>query len=80
MGVPEPGAAKLYGAGQYVTTVPANAPAWYSFKIGAGQSIAISATLPNSDAGHPVDLQDRAAGREPRVHGQRRRDQLATTS
>ena len=62
VGVPEPASAKLYGAGQYVTTVPANTPAWYSFKIGAGQSIAISATLPNSDAGIPsifkTELQD----------------------
>jgi Ca-activated chloride channel family protein len=54
VGVPEPSAAKLYGPGQYVTTVPANAPAWYSFRVGAGQSIAISATLPNSDAGIPT--------------------------
>jgi Ca-activated chloride channel homolog len=54
VGVPEPSAAKLYGPGQYVTTVPANAPAWYSFRVGAGQSIAISATLPDSDAGIPT--------------------------
>ena len=53
-GVPEPAGAKLYGPGQYVTTVPADGPAWYSFRIGAGQSIAISATLPNSDAGIPT--------------------------
>jgi hypothetical protein len=62
VGVPEPASAKLYGAGQYVTTVAADAPAWFSFKIGAGQSIAISATLPNSDAGIPsvfkTELQD----------------------
>ena len=36
-----------------MTTVPASGPAWYSFKVGAGQAIAISATLPNSDAGIP---------------------------
>ena len=53
VGVPAPSSAKLYGPGQYVTTIPANEPAWYSFRVGAGQSIAISATLPNSDAGVP---------------------------
>jgi Ca-activated chloride channel family protein len=53
-GVPDPASAKLYGAGQYVTTVPANAPAWFAFKVGAGQTISISATLPNSDAGIPA--------------------------
>src|SRR5215207_7786891 len=62
VGVPDPGQAKLYGAGQFVTTVPASGPAWYSFKIGAGQTIAISATLPNSEAGIPAvfktELQD----------------------
>ena len=52
-GVPDPASAKLYGAGQYVTEVPASGPAWFSFKVGAGQTIAISATLPNSDAGIP---------------------------
>ena len=53
-GLPEPSAAKLYGPGQYQTTVPGDGPAWYSFRVGAGQSIAISATLPDSDAGIPV--------------------------
>jgi Ca-activated chloride channel homolog len=61
-GVPDPASAKLYGAGQYVTTVAPNAPEWFSFKVGAGQSIAISATLPNSGAGIPsvfkTELQD----------------------
>lgn len=61
-GVPEPSAAKLYGPGQYVTTVAAGGPSWFSFKVGAGQSIAISATLPNSEAGVPsifkTELQD----------------------
>jgi Ca-activated chloride channel family protein len=60
--VPEPAQAKLYGPGQYVTQVPATGPAWFSFKVGAGQSISISATLPNSDAGVPsifkTELQD----------------------
>jgi Ca-activated chloride channel homolog len=62
VGAPEPSAAKLYGPGQYVTTIPGSGPAWYSFRVGAGQSIAISATLPNSDAGIPsvfnTDLQN----------------------
>jgi Ca-activated chloride channel family protein len=53
-GVADPGSAKLYGPGQYVTTVPASGPAWFSFKVGAGQSIAISATLPNLAAGIPA--------------------------
>jgi Ca-activated chloride channel family protein len=75
-GVPASAQAKLYGGGQYVTQVGAGEPTWFSFKVGAGQSISISATLPDSDAGHPVDLQDRAPGREPRIHGQRRREQL----
>jgi Ca-activated chloride channel family protein len=61
-GVPDPASAKLYGAGQYVTEVPASGPAWFAFKVGAGQSIAISATLPNSEAGIPsifkTELQD----------------------
>jgi Ca-activated chloride channel family protein len=61
-GVPDPAGAKLYGPGQYVTQVPASGPAWYAFKVGAGQSIAISATLPNSEAGIPTifrtELQD----------------------
>ena len=45
-----------------MTEVPASGPAWYSFKVGAGQTIAISATLPNSEAGIPsvfkTELQD----------------------
>ena len=53
-GVPAPAQAKLYGPGQYVTTVSPGAPAWFSFKVGAGQSIGISATLPDSDAGIPT--------------------------
>ena len=61
-GVPAPAQAKLYGAGQYVTQAGAGAPAWFSFKVGAGQSISISATLPDSDAGIPAifktELQD----------------------
>ena len=60
--VAAPTAAKLYGAGQYITQVSPGTPAWFSFKIGAGQSISISATLPDSDAGIPsvfkTELQD----------------------
>jgi Ca-activated chloride channel homolog len=55
-GVPAPAQAKLYGAGQYVTQVGAGEPTWFSFKVGAGQSISISATLPDSDAGIPAIL------------------------
>ena len=61
-GVPAPAEAKLYGPGQYTTSVSATSPSWYSFKVGAGQSIAISATLPDSEAGIPsvfkTELQD----------------------
>ena len=61
-GVPAPAEAKLYGPGQYTTSVSASSPSWYSFKVGAGQSIAISATLPDSEAGIPsvfkTELQD----------------------
>jgi Ca-activated chloride channel family protein len=61
-GVPAPAQAKLYGPGQYTTQVSPNSPSWYAFKVGAGQSIAISATLPDSDAGIPsvfkTELQD----------------------
>ena len=61
-GVPEPGIGEALRRGPVRHEVPANAPAWYSFKVGAGQSIAISATLPNSDAGIPsmfkTELQD----------------------
>ncbi len=53
-GVPDPAQAKLYGAGQYVTEVSPSGPSWFSFKVGAGQSISISATLPDSDAGIPA--------------------------
>jgi hypothetical protein len=60
--VPAPAEAKLYGPGQYTTSVSATSPSWYSFKVGAGQSIAISATLPDSEAGIPsvfkTELQD----------------------
>ena len=60
--VADPASANLYGPGQYVTQVTPGGPSWYSFKVGAGQSIAISATLPNSDAGIPsifkTELQD----------------------
>ena len=52
-GVPAPAEAKLYGPGQYTTSIPVNQPTWYSFKVGAGQSISASATLPTSDAGVP---------------------------
>ena len=55
-GVPAPAQAKLYGAGQYVTQVGAGAPTWFSFKVGAGQSISVSATLPDSEAGIPAIL------------------------
>ncbi len=61
-GVPAPAEAKLYGPGQYTTTVSPTQPSWYSFRVGAGQTIAVSATLPNSDAGIPsvfkTELQD----------------------
>jgi Ca-activated chloride channel family protein len=61
-GVPAPAQAKLYGPGQYTTQVSPGRPAWYSFKVGARQSLAISATLPDSGAGIPVlfktELQD----------------------
>jgi Ca-activated chloride channel homolog len=61
-GVPAPTEAKLYGPGQYTTQVSPSQPSWYSFRIGAGQTIAVSATLPNSDAGIPsvfkTELQD----------------------
>ena len=61
-GVPAPAEAKLYGPGQYTTSVSPSQPSWYSFRVGAGQSIAISATLPDSDAGIPsvfkTELQD----------------------
>jgi Ca-activated chloride channel homolog len=60
--VADPASAKLYGPGQYVTEVSATGPAWFSFKVGAGQSISVSATLPDSDAGIPsvfkTELQD----------------------
>ena len=61
-GVAAPAQAKLYGGGQYITQVAPGTPAWFAFKIGAGQSISISATLPDSDAGIPAifktELQD----------------------
>jgi Mg-chelatase subunit ChlD len=50
---PEPATAKLYGPGQYTTEVPAQGPVWFSFKVGAGQTLTVSATLPNSPAGVP---------------------------
>ena len=50
----EPATAKLYGAGQYTTEVSVNEPAWYSFKVGAGQTLSVSATLPDSEAGIPT--------------------------
>lgn len=50
---PEPATAKLYGPGQYTTEVTAQGPAWFSFKVGAGQTLSVSATLPNSPAGIP---------------------------
>ncbi len=49
----EPATAKLYGPGQYTTEVAAEGPAWFSFKVGAGQTLSVSATLPNSPAGIP---------------------------
>jgi Ca-activated chloride channel family protein len=49
----EPATAKLYGPGQYTTEVAATGPAWFSFKVGAGQTLSVSATLPNSPAGIP---------------------------
>ena len=50
----EPATAKLYGPGQYTTEVSADSPAWYSFKVGAGQTLSVSATLPDSQAGIPA--------------------------
>jgi Ca-activated chloride channel family protein len=49
----DPATAKLYGAGQYTTEVQPESPAWFSFKVGAGQTLTVSATLPNSPAGVP---------------------------
>ena len=62
---PEPATAKLYGAGQYTTEVSATGPAWFSFKVGAGQTLSVSATLPEEPRGDPDDLQGRDPGREP---------------
>jgi hypothetical protein len=50
----EPATAKLYGAGQYTTEVSPSSPAWFSFKVGAGQTLSVSATLPESPAGIPA--------------------------
>jgi Ca-activated chloride channel family protein len=50
----EPATAKLYGPGQYTTEVGPESPAWFSFKVGEGQTLSISATLPNSPAGIPA--------------------------
>jgi Ca-activated chloride channel homolog len=50
----EPATAKLYGPGQYTTEVSADSPAWFSFKVGAGQTLSVSATLPDSEAGIPA--------------------------
>jgi Ca-activated chloride channel family protein len=49
----DPATAKLYGPGQYTTEVRPESPAWFSFKVGAGQTLTVSATLPNSPAGIP---------------------------
>ena len=49
----EPATAKLYGPGQYTTEVSPGSPAWFSFKVGAGQTLSVSATLPDSPAGIP---------------------------
>jgi Ca-activated chloride channel family protein len=49
----DPATAKLYGPGQYTTEVRPESPAWFSFKVGAGQTLTVSATLPNSPAGVP---------------------------
>jgi von Willebrand factor type A domain len=49
----EPATAKLYGPGQYTTEVGPGSPAWFSFKVGAGQTLSVSATLPDSSAGIP---------------------------
>ncbi len=58
----EPATAKLYGPGQYTTEVSAGSPAWFSFKVGAGETLSVSATLPNSSAGIPslfrAEIQD----------------------
>ena len=59
---PDPATAKLYGPGQYTTEVSPGSPAWFSFKVGAGQTLSVSATLPNSPAGIPslfkAEIQD----------------------
>jgi Ca-activated chloride channel family protein len=52
--VTDPGGAKLYGPGQYTTEVHPDEANWYSFKVGAGQSVTVSATLPDSTAGIPT--------------------------
>ncbi len=58
----DPATAKLYGPGQYTTEVRPDSPAWFSFKVGAGQTLTVSATLPNSPAGIPsvfkAEIQD----------------------
>ena len=55
----------------------ADAPAWFSFKVGAGQTISGQRDAARTvRRRHPGDLQDGDPGREPRVHGQRRRDEL----
>ena len=73
---PEPATAKLYGAGQYTTEVSVNSPAWYSFKVGAGQTLSVSATLPDSDAGIPTLFKVGDPEREPGVRRLRRRVEL----
>lgn len=50
----DPATAKLYGPGQYTTEVTAESPAWFSFKVGVGQTLSVSATLPDSEAGIPA--------------------------
>jgi Ca-activated chloride channel family protein len=54
--VADPDAARPARPGQYTTEVRPGAANWYAFAAGAGQTVTVSATLPNSSAGIPTQL------------------------
>jgi len=65
-GAPAPPQARLVAGGQYTSEVTADAVGWYAFRVGEGQGIDVSVTLPNSPAGVPsvlkTELQDERLG------------------